>query len=159
MKSYIKKKPFPKKVFYSFICSLFLLFTHYVYVQYFFTFDFINKGDMQIGQGPILSPTEKYSANAYYELYGGAAGGVNVWVEVTDHQENNSVKTVYYSDAKTNFFLKWVGEYTLEITNKHFNYPDSDRSIELDVTNEIYHENGAACKSLLLEFTTCYQHY
>nr|WP_241156831.1 DUF5412 family protein [Bacillus sp. FJAT-42376] len=114
---------------------------------------------MQKGPGPISSPSETYTANAFYELYGGAAGGVNVWVEITENNEAGNIKTIYYSDAKDDFSMKWMDEDTLYILNDNPEYPDSDRSIKLDVTKEIYDENGRACQSLLMkdEYEKCYQ--
>ena len=56
-----------------------------VYTQYFFTFD-NHAGELY--RGPVHSPTDKYTAYAYYMTYGGAAGGVNMWVEITDHDAN-----------------------------------------------------------------------
>lgn len=107
-------------------------------------------------EGPeISSPTGKYSANAYYEPYGGAVGGVNVWVEITGGAEN---KVNYYADAKNIFQMNWIDEETLSITNNDGG-PDSNRNIVLKVANEIYHENGLACQSLLMkaDYEECYQ--
>lgn len=131
----------------------------YLYETYFFKFSGIDREFIQKGPGPVTSPTEEYSANAYYEPYGGAAGGVNVWVEITNKNEKNKVQTVYYSDAKSNFSMEWMDEDTLYIINYEPDYPNSNRSIELDIGKEIYHENGLACKSLLMkdEYETCYQ--
>ncbi|MGE7834968.1 DUF5412 family protein [Viridibacillus arvi] len=131
----------------------------YIYEMYFFTFGEIDREFIQKGPGPVTSPTEKYTVNAYYEPYGGAAGGVNVWVEITNNIEKNKVQTVYYSDAKSDFSMKWLDVDTLYILNDEPNYPNSNRSIELEVGKEIYHENGLACISLLMkdEYETCYQ--
>jgi hypothetical protein len=84
---------------------------------------------------------------------------VNVWVEIIYNSEGNKVRTVYYSDAKSNFSMQWMDEDTLSILNNEPEYPNSDRSIELEIENEIYHEGGLACKSLLMkdEYEKCYQ--
>lgn len=140
--------------------SVFVLISSiYIYEVYFFTFKEIDRESTQKGPGPITSPTGEYTANAYYELYGGAAGGVNVWVDITNKNEKNKVQTIYYSDAKSNFSMEWVDENILYIINTDPNYPDSDRSIKLEIGKEIYHENGLACKSLIMkdEYVTCYQ--
>lgn len=131
----------------------------YLYETYFFTFSEIDREFVQKGPGPVISPTEKYTANAYYEPFGGAAGGVNVWVEITNNIENDKVQIIYYSDAKSNFAMKWLDTDTLYILNDEPNFPNSNRSIELKVEKEIYHENGLACKSLLMkdDYETCYQ--
>ncbi|RYG72143.1 hypothetical protein EU245_11665 [Lentibacillus lipolyticus] len=157
--SFIKKKPFPKKLLIVTLSGVVLVSSIYIYEMYFFTFSEIDRDDIQKGPGPVTSPTEEYTANANYELYGGAAGGVNVWVEITDNTEKNNVQTVYYSDAKSHFSMEWTGEDTLSIQNDEPGYPNANRSIELEIGKEIYHENGLACKSLLLkdEYETCYQ--
>ncbi|SDN90746.1 DUF5412 family protein [Bacillus sp. OK048] len=157
--SFIKKKPFPKKLLISSLSGVVLVSSIYIYEMYFFTFSEIDREFIQKGPGPVISPTEEYTANAYYEPYGGAAGGVNVWVDITNINEENKVQTVYYSDAKSNFSMEWMDEDTLYILNDEPNYPNLNRSIELEIGKEIYHENGLACKSLLMkdEYETCYQ--
>ncbi|MBD8068078.1 DUF5412 family protein [Bacillus sp. PS06] len=156
---FFKKKHFPKKLLLVSLLSVIILLGLSVYKNYFFTFNSIDRSSIQIGPGPVLSPTEAYTANAYYEPYGGAAGGVNVWVEITYNHEDKPVKTVYYSDAKTNFSMKWLDEETIYIVNDEPKYPTSNRSIKLVIGKEIYHENGLACKSLLMkdEYENCYQ--
>ncbi|MDC3424500.1 DUF5412 domain-containing protein [Aquibacillus sp. 3ASR75-11] len=156
---FIKKKPFPKKLLIATLSGVVLISSIYIYETYFFTFSEIDREFIQQGPGPVTSPIEEYTANAYYEPYGGAAGGVNVWVEITNNNEKNKVQTVYYSDAKSNFSMEWMDEDTLYIQNDEPDYPNSNRSIELEIGKEIYHENGLACKSLLMkdEYETCYQ--
>ncbi len=158
---FLKKKDFPKKllsIIFICICGFIGIF---MYIQYFFTFDTINKQHTQNGPGPIFSPTEEYSANAYYEPYGGAgpSGDVNVWIEIT-HTKDNIRKIVYYADAKSHFSMKWIDENTLSIVNEELLTPTSNRSIELNIDEEIYHENGLACQSLLMKnsYEKCYQH-
>lgn len=155
----IKKKPFPKGLLIATLSGVVLVSSIYIYETYFFTFSDIDRESAQKGPGPITSPTGTYTANAYYELYGGAAGGVNVWVEITNNNEKNKVQTVYHSDAKSNISMEWLDEDTLYILNDSPDYPNSNRSIELEIGKEIYHENGLACKSLLMkdEYETCYQ--
>ena len=157
--SLIKKKPFPKGLLIAALSGVVLVSSIYIYETYFFTFSDIDKESVQKGPGPITSPTGAYTANAYYELYGGAAGGVNVWVQITNSNEKNKVQTVYHSDAKSNISMEWLDEETLYILNASPDYPNSNRSIELEIGKEIYHENGLACKSLLMkdEYETCYQ--
>ena len=157
--SFIKKKPFPKKLLIATLFGVVLVSSIYTYETYFFTFSEIDREYTQRGPGPVTSPTEKYTANAYYELYGGAAGGVNVWVEITYNSDNNKVRTVYYADAKDNFSMEWLDEDTLYILNDDPDFPNSNRSIKLEIGKEIYHENGLACKSLLMKdkYETCFQ--
>lgn len=157
--SFIKKKPFPKKMLVATLAGVVTVSSIYLYESYFFTFSDIDREFMQKGYGPVKSPTEKYTANAYYEPYGGAAGGVNVWVEITNNSEKTKAQTVYYSDAKSDFSMKWLDEDLLSIVNDDPQYPNSNRSIQLKIGKEIYHENGLACKSLLMkdDYETCYQ--
>lgn len=157
--SFIKQRAFPKKLMIATLSGIVLASSIYFYEMYFFTFSDIDRESAQEGPGPVTSPTEEYTANAFYELYGGAAGGVNVWVEITSHNEKNKVQIVYYSDAKSNFAMEWVDVDTLYILNNEPNYPNSNRSIKLEIGKEIYHENGLACKSLLMkgEYEACYQ--
>lgn len=149
--SLIKKKPFPQKILIATLSGAVLAFSIYTYEMYFFTFSKIDRGATQEGPGPVISPTEEYTANAYYEPYGGAAGGVNVWVEVTNNEKNNN-QIVYYADAISQVFIDWLDEDTLYIQNK-------DRSIKLEIGKEIYHDTGLACRSLLMKdkYETCYQ--
>lgn len=153
---YIKKKPFPK---YSLIVSLtgiITVVTLFLYTQYFFTF---NNLEGELYKGPVVSPDGKYTANAYYMTYGGAAGGVNLWVEISHNDETNRTETVYFSDAKSEFSIEWMDEDTVFIKNDDPEYLTSNRSIELQIGKEIYHDNGLACKSLLMKdkYETCYQ--
>lgn len=155
--SLIRKKPLPKKMLIATLSGVVITSLVYFYETYFFTFNDIDRTYMQEGPGPVMSPSEKYSAHAYYEPYGGAAGGVNVWVEVTNKKEDH-VQIVYYADAKDQFSLEWRDDETLFILNDDPQFPNSNRSIELKVEKEIYHEFGRACKSLLMkdEYERCY---
>ena len=155
-----QRRHFPKKLLITTLTGFALFLAIFVYIQYFFTFNAIDKDYIQNGPGPVLSPTEKYMANAYYEPYGGAgpAGGVNVWIEITNN-EDNTTKTVYYADAKSQFSMEWIDEATLSIINNEPSYPNSNRSVKFNIEKEIYHENGLACQSLLLKkaYEKCYQ--
>lgn len=151
---FTKKKPFPKKLLITTLFGFVLVSSIYIYKMYFFTFSEIDREYTQNGPGPITSPTEKYTANAFYEPYGGAAGGVYVWVEITYNNEE-----IYYGDAKSNFSMEWMDKDNLYILNNEPGYPNSHRSIKLEIGKEIYHENGLACKSLLMkdDYKTCHQ--
>ncbi|NIK13193.1 hypothetical protein FHR85_002635 [Alkalibacillus almallahensis] len=157
--SVIKNKPFPRKMLIATMSCALLLGSTIIYERYFFTFEEINQAHVQDGPGPIDSPDDTYSANAYYEPYGGAAGGVNVWVEVVNHTNDDQTKIIYYSDAKQDFQMNWVGDETLEIENNAPRYQNQDRSVTLDVTSEIYHDRGDACRSWVLkqDYDDCYE--
>lgn len=148
----ISKNQFPKKLL---IASLTSAIVFFVYTNYFFTFDNL---EGEFYKGPVNSPTEKYTANAYFINYGGAAGGVDVRVDITNN-EHDKIETVYYSDAKSDFVMEWTSEYTLSIKNEDPEYPNSNRSITLEIGKEIYHDSGLACQSWLMknDYETCYQ--
>jgi Family of unknown function (DUF5412) len=150
---FITKKHFPKKLLIAFLIGTTVFIGLYIYANFFFTFDNL---EGEFYTGPVNSPTEKYTANAYYMTYGGAAGGVNIWIEIT---YNDKIETIYYSDAKSYFYMEWRDENTLYIINEEPEYPNSNRSIELEIGKEIYHESGVACQSWLMkdEYETCYQ--
>ncbi|RLL48422.1 hypothetical protein D8M04_03945 [Oceanobacillus piezotolerans] len=119
------------------------------YQKYFFTFDRLGQGTYY--KGPADSPTVKYTANSYYKHYGGATGGANIWVEITNN-ESNEIKTIYYSDGKSNFSMQWVNDNTIYIRNDEGpEYPDSGRNIELEIGKEIYDESGRACESWVMK--------
>ncbi|MFC3040860.1 DUF5412 family protein [Virgibacillus xinjiangensis] len=132
-----------------------LVFLQAGYTKYFFTFD---TDDGEFYRGPVSSPTGEYTANAYYRTYGGAAGGVDLWVEVKDNKTNEA-KTIYYSDAKSRFSMEWADDDTLSIDHEEPAYPNSDRSVALDVEKEVYHDQGLACDSWVMkgEYETCHQ--
>lgn len=118
-----------------------LFFLYLVYNH--FTYKFLHTGDMKDGN-PIVSPNGAYSAQIYYENYGGAAGGVNLIVNIINHQKNDEEQTIYFSDAKGNVSLNWTAPEVLSIKN----YDEyENRSIELIVGKEIYDENGGACRA------------
>lgn len=117
------------------IC-LYLVYNH-------FTYDFYYT-DVEKDGHVVTSPNEVYSAQVYYQNYGGAAGGVNMFVNVIFHLEDDSERTVYFSDAKGNVQLNWFDDELLSITN----YDEyGNRSIELVVGKEIYDEQGGACNT------------
>ncbi|MEK4714502.1 DUF5412 family protein [Sporosarcina sp. FSL K6-1540] len=153
---FIKKNHFPKKLLIAFLIGTILFFGLFIYANYFFTFDNL---EGEFYKGPVNSPTEKYTANAYYMTYGGAAGGVNLWIEITYNEVDDKIETVYYSDAKSYFSMEWKDENTLYIINEEIKYPNSNRSIELEIGKEIYHESGLVCQSWIMkdQYETCYQ--
>jgi len=116
-----------------------LLFFYYEYN--YFTYDFKYVGDIKDGK-PVVSPNGDYAAQIYYENYGGAAGGVNLIVNIIN-QKTNKEQTIYFSGAKGNIILNWSAPNVLSITN----YDEYDnRNVELIVGKEIYDEFGGACQ-------------
>ena len=155
LKFVIYKKPFPKRLFIATLTGMIFVSSIYIYQTYFFTFDRIDRESMQKGPGPMSSPTGRYTADAFYELYGGAAGGVNVWVEVTDHNNQDKTKTIYYSNANSHIGMEWTDEDVLFIQNED---SSNTKSMELNVKEAIYHDSGLVCRSLVMkdEYETCY---
>ena len=120
----------------SLLVCLYLVYSHFTYDFYYTNGE--NDGNV------ITSPNKVYSAQVYYQNYGGAAGGVNLFVNVIFHLENDIERTIYFSDAKGNVQLNWLDDELLLITNYN---EYEDRSIELVVLNEIYDEQGGACNT------------
>ena len=129
----------------------------YIYNQYFFTFDRIDRAHTQQVARPVESPNASYTAEAFYEFYGGVLGGVNVLVEVTDNK-NGKTNIIYYAEAKATVRLVWRDDVTLAIYNEEYNN-DLNGEVVLNVINEIYHDRGLACQSVLLRksYQTCYE--
>lgn len=128
-----------------------------VYKKYFFTFDSLDQGTYF--KGPVESPDGKYTADSYFKTWGGASGGAHVWVDITNN-ENSEVRTIYFSDGKSNYNMEWTGDNTIYITNDAGpEYPESDNSIELEIGKEIFDQRGRACESWLMkdEYEICYQ--
>ncbi|KMY44711.1 hypothetical protein AC622_11130 [Bacillus sp. FJAT-27916] len=151
----MRKRAFPSKLLVITLAGIVIVSFIYMYEMYFFTFDRIDRERMQNGPGPIESPSGRYTANAYYEPYGGAAGGVNVWVEITDHDHQGARKTIYYGNGLSEVDLEWIGDDSLFIQNESSGI---HKSKELNVKTEIYHGTGLACQSLVMKDTyeTCY---
>lgn len=126
----------------------------FIYLTYsYFTFEFVYKGDVKYG-APILSPNGAFAAQIYYDNYGGAAGGVNLIVNLINLKDNNE-QTIYYSDAKGSVNVNWLSHTTLAVTN--YNQYE-DRSVELIVGKEIYDESGGACSTYAVQKKyTCYE--
>ena len=118
------------------VFCLYLVYNH-------FTYEFMHIGDMKDGN-PVSSPKGDYSAQIYYENYGGAAGGVNVIVNIINHKKDDEEKTIYFSDAKGKAFLNWTAPDILSITNIN---EYENRSTELVIGKEIYDEHGGACNT------------
>ncbi len=146
-----KRIGFPKKLALTTVAGCTVLLAIFMYINYSFTFESIDRTFMQDASLPATSPNEQYVAKSYYEPYGGVLGGVNMWVEVTD-LVTDTTKVVYYADAKNYVNLQWQDDTMLFVTNANL-------SKVLNVETEIYHENGLACQSLLMRgsYETCYQ--
>lgn len=146
----IKRKAFPKKLLIATLAGGWIVGSIVVYETYFFTFERIDRTHMQEGVQVVASPNGTYAASVFYEPYGGAVGGVNVWVEVTDFQKEKT-NVIYYADADAEVTVEWVDDETLIVHNNN--------STKLRVEDEIFHEFGRACRSVLMKhaYKTCYQ--
>ncbi|MFJ7737699.1 hypothetical protein ACIQ2D_15400 [Lysinibacillus sp. NPDC097287] len=75
-------------------------------------------------------------------------------VESIKHNKENMILLI------VGLIMEWTGENTLYIKNEDPEYPNSNRSIELEIGKEIYHDSGLACQNWLMEdeYETCYQY-
>lgn len=123
--------------------SVFCIVLFCIYLIYnYLTYDFYYKDGEKDGNA-VISPNETYSAQVYYKNYGGAVGGVNLFVNVINLNDNLE-RTIYFSDAKGNIKLNWIDDNILFVEN--FNEYEN-RNIKLFVGKEIYDESGKACNS------------
>ncbi|WP_139993080.1 DUF5412 family protein [Paenibacillus paridis] len=126
------------------------IFSFLVYQNLSYEFEF-EKG---VKDNELVSPSGDYTAQVYYHYYGGAAGGVNVSVNIISHKENNAKSTVYYSDAKSDFHIDWTENNKLYVKNAN---GAEDRSIILAIGKDIYDESGNACfKYKISKKYSCY---
>lgn len=111
------------------------------------------------------SPNGEYVAEIYGDPYGGAAGGVTMWVDVrsilnvTDSSDSSdtldtldtsiaNVKTIYRSTFHGNNHLEWEDENKLRIENRN---EYADETVTLNIHDEIYDGQGWACQSLRMK--------
>lgn len=155
---FFKRRRFPKNSLLVLIVSFSILTMSWIYVYYFFTFDKIDAQYSEQGMQHVISPNEEWTANTFYEQYGGAAGGVNVVVKVTN-LKTNETKTIYYANAYSLVSLSWENHNTLFIRNEDAAYENANASIALQVEEEIYDEFGLACQSILMkkQYKACYE--
>ncbi|REK75068.1 DUF5412 family protein [Paenibacillus paeoniae] len=101
----------------------------------------------------VTSPSGRYTAQYYDQMYGGAAGGVNLFVNIVSHLEDDAVRTVYFSDANSYFHIHWLNDDQLAI--RHLG--GGDQSIVLTIGQEIYDGTGKACRNYAItKHYTCY---
>ena len=127
------------------VCMILILFLlSFIGVKLFnyFTYEFSHTGNTKYGDA-LISPDGRYAAQMYFDNYGGAAGGVDVIVNIRDLENKSEEQTVYFSDGKGSPLLQWQDSHHLEIQN----YNNAvNRSVILKVPYEIYDEHGKACK-------------
>jgi|GEM_PF-3139885 hypothetical protein len=104
---------------------------------------------------PITTQDGAYSAQAFYITWGGAAGGVSMYVNVTDHRQQDSLRTVYYADTHTEPNISWTDNHTLLIEN-HDEYNNFDATA--DVSTDVYDSSGRACLASAIQTSyRCYE--
>ncbi|MCW3792956.1 DUF5412 domain-containing protein [Paenibacillus sp. LS1] len=146
-KSWIRRHP----IFTTFTLLILVLFAAlFLYFRlrpYFSTFDRSEKGELSYS---MPSRNGEYTAEIYGMPYGGAAGGVTMWVDVkkTNAPDDSTVKTIYRAEHHGNNHLEWENENTLRIENWN---EYTDESITLNTDEEIYDGRGWACKSLRMK--------
>ncbi|MEC0128699.1 DUF5412 family protein [Paenibacillus pabuli] len=146
-KSWIRRHP----IFTAFsilILALFAaVFLYFTLRPYYSTFDRSEQGDLAY---TMPSPNGEYVAEIYGVPYGGAAGGVTIWVDVKKIVASDvfTVKTIYRAEHHGANHLEWENENTLRIENRN---EYSDDSITLNIDDEIYDGRGWACQSLRMK--------
>ncbi|MGD0032793.1 hypothetical protein SLT67_15635 [Paenibacillus illinoisensis] len=84
---------------------LFLLVAYFNLRPYFSTFDRSQQGELSYS---MPSQNGEYTAEIYGVPYGGAAGGVTIWVDVrkTNDSDASRVKTIYRAEHHGNNHLE-----------------------------------------------------
>lgn len=126
---------------------LFMLVAYFNLRPYFSTLDRSEQGELSYS---MPSRNGDYTAEIYVVPYGGAAGGVTIWVDVkkTNDSDASGVKTIYRADYQGHNHLEWESENTLRIENWS---EYSDETMTLNIDDEIYDGRGWACKSLRMK--------
>ncbi|MEC0106873.1 DUF5412 family protein [Paenibacillus taichungensis] len=146
-KPWIRRHP----IFTAFLILIFVLFSavflYFTLRPYFSTFDRSEQGDLAY---TMPSPNGEYVAEIYGVPYGGAAGGVTIWVDVKKIVASDvfTVKTIYRAEHHGANHLEWEDENTLRIENWN---EYVDESITLNIDDEIYDGRGWACQSLRMK--------
>jgi len=136
-KPWIRRHPILTTVTLLILVLFAAVFLYFWLRPYFSTFDRSEKGELSYS---MPSRSGEYTAEIYGVPYGGAAGGVTIWVDVkkTNAPEDATVKTIYRAELHGNNHLEWESENT-------------DETITLNIDDEIYDGWGWACKSLRMK--------
>ncbi|MCM3204714.1 DUF5412 domain-containing protein [Paenibacillus sp. CC-CFT742] len=146
-KLWIRRHPILTTTTLLIFIPLFMLVAYFNLRPYFSTFDRSKLGELSYS---IPSRNGEYTAEIYGVPYGGAAGGVTIWVDVrkTNDSDASRVKTIYRAEHHGNNHLEWESENTLRIENWS---EYSDETMTLNIDDEIYDGQGWACKSLRMK--------
>ncbi|MCQ4087651.1 DUF5412 domain-containing protein [Saccharibacillus sp. JS10] len=134
------------------VLSLFFVVNRYTY-----TFGSLAKAEPLTES--VESPDKNQTARVYWKPVGGATGHAEIFVEVS-FAKTGQTKIVYHSTGKDIVEIKWKNNEILDIKNESAG-EGNNRSKSLNVFEEIYDENGAACRSVVLNlksyYETCYK--
>lgn len=125
----------------------------FVIHRYTYTFGSLAKAEILIES--IESPDQRQSARVYWKPVGGVTGHSEIFVEVT-FLKTEQTKVIYHSIGEDLVELKWINNEILDIKNESA-AEDTNQSIRLNIFKEIYDENGAACRSIVLNLKSYYQ--
>jgi hypothetical protein len=123
------------------------VFLYFMLRPYYSTFDRSEQGELAY---TMPSPNGEYVAEMYGVPYGGAAGGVTIWVDVKKiiAPDVFAVKTIYRAKYHGANHLEWKNENTLRIENRN-EYIDDSTTLNID--DEIYDGWSWACRSLRMK--------
>lgn len=148
-------------VFLKMLWKVFLSLTVLVCVVIFYRFfslDFHYTGGEKLGE-PIVSPTGTYTAQAYTKEQ---EGKKYVWVNMTNTQEGNEEQTIYYSEAKSSFYMNWLPiEPNVEVIKEeieilNFDMGGKNRNAKLIAGKDLYDEQGSVCTSFYARNYNCF---
>ncbi|HBU80270.1 MAG TPA: hypothetical protein DEF35_01305 [Paenibacillus sp.] len=146
-KPWIRRHPILTAFSFLILSMVAAVFLYFMLRPYYSTFDRSEQGELAY---TMPSPNGEYVAEMYGVPYGGAAGGVTIWVDVKKiiAPDVLSVKTIYRAEHHGANHLEWKNENTLRIENRN---EYSDDSITLNIDDEIYDGWGWACRSLRMK--------
>ncbi|MDN8590102.1 DUF5412 family protein [Paenibacillus sp. 11B] len=146
-KPWIRRHPILTAFSFLILSMVAAVFLYFMLRPYYSTFDRSEQGELAY---TMPSPNGEYVAEMYGVPYGGAAGGVTIWVDVKKIVASDMfiVKTIYRAKYHGANHLEWKNENTLRIENRN---EYSDDSITLNIDDEIYDSWGWACRSLRMK--------
>lgn len=90
------------------------------------------------------SPNHRFIATVSYATYGGAAGGVQTYVQIQDTQTKH-IRLLYTAKALQNVQIQWENEQLLTITN-------GPHSARLTQTLDVIHDESFEKTPLLCKY-------
>ncbi|WP_145328532.1 DUF5412 family protein [Paenibacillus xylanexedens] len=143
-KPWIRRHPVSSIFILMFVLPTVALMLFFTLRPYLSTFDRSGEGDLS---SSMSSPNGEYTAELYGVPYGGAAGGVTIWVDVRKTADSNAsnAKSIYRAEYHGGNHLEWESDNTLRIENWS---EYSNETVTLNIDEEIYDGWGWACTSL-----------